>query len=98
MKNISTLALATLAFMSIGAHAADAASAAASKPAKHAACAKSELGGVVTSTKMTGETLVIGFKNSADNFKIRKKDDATLFGQFSKLKVGDTHCYKDEGS
>lgn len=97
MKLFATLALAAMTTLSIGAHAADAAKP-ASAPATAAPCATGELGGVVTSTKMQGATLVIGFKKAADNIRIRKKDDAAQFDKLSKLKVGDTHCYPNDGS
>ena len=97
MKLFATVALAAITTLSIGAPAADAANPTPA-PTKVAACAKGELGGVVTSTKMQGDTLVLGFKTAADNIRIRKKDDAALFDKLSKLKFGDTHCYPNDGS
>ncbi len=102
MKVFASLAIAAMATLSVGAHSADAAKPAhaASAPTAKAktSCAKGELGGVVTSTKMEGETLVVGFKKKADTVRIRKKDDASTFDKLTKLKVGDLHCYANDGS
>lgn len=89
MKHLRVLAVAALVCAGFSVHAAG---------TTKGACAKGELGGVVKSTKMQGETLVVGFQTAADVIRIRKKDDAAMFEKLSKLKVGDTHCYPDDGS
>lgn len=87
MKLTSHLAILLISATAVCVHAA---------PVGPTQCPKDMLGGSVTSTKMEGLTLVIGYEDARNNIRIRKKDDAAVFVALSKLKVGDTHCYPDD--
>ena len=78
----------------MAAHAADKP---ASAPATAKACAKGELGGIVTANKKVGKEYVTTIRG--DKHQLRTPENAgEAYLVVSKLKTGDRYCYKDEGS
>ena len=70
----------------------------APKANRPAACAKGQVGGVVVSNKMAGDTLANKVKGDQAGFRLRQKDDAVAFAKVSKLKAGNLYCVQDDGS
>jgi hypothetical protein len=93
MRRLSLTLLAGL-LLAVSAHAADKP---ASSPLAAKACAKGELGGIVTTNKKVGKEYVTTIRG--DKHQLRTPESAgEVYQAVSKLKAGDLYCYKDEGS